>query len=730
MDQLVGTTLGRYRIERLLAHGGMAWVYRAHDPAFGRAVAVKVLPPALVDDPRVAERFLREARSMARLQHPHILPVHDVGEQRGIAYLVMHYVGGGGLHERLAAARHGNRLSLREVLGIARPIADALDYAHRNGVIHRDVKPQNILLTSQGYPFLTDFGIAKIRDAAGALPGPLTHANAVIGTPDYMSPEQGRGQPLDGRSDLYSLGVILYEMFTGRTPFRSQTPAETPLAIVMRHITAPPPPPRAINPQLPQALEWVLLRALAKQPGDRYPTGAALLDALEAAAGPPRLPQSQGGVAAQSPTMHLNPPPPPLSSPPPPTGFSLDPGAAARAVAGGPPPQVSPVPRAVPAPHPVIVTPGTGPGHAAARRGRRGRPWLAIAGAAALLALAAFFGVRAIVGTGSSGGAGSPLGVVDGEEAILFSSHRNNVHNSQIYTMNPDGSGQRILLSTKGHSWGPRVSPDGQFLVFSVVIGEHTDHSATGGGEQGRGHHEIFRARTDGGDITQITTTGDTVWNNAWAWTPDGTSVVFASDRDGNWELYRMDADGSDVVRLTDNTAQDGWPTITPDGESIIFASDRDGDPESSQLYIMGADGEDVRRLVSSEAYDTLPSIAPDGKTVVYSSRSGSLAEIYSLDLATATTTRLTSTVAMNTDPSFSPDGSKIVFTSDRDGNTNIYVMDRDGKNQTRITDDPGEDVTPFWAVIELAAANALAFPEAVAHPAELIAVLPRRRIA
>jgi TolB protein len=143
---------------------------------------------------------------------------------------------------------------------------------------------------------------------------------------------------------------------------------------------------------------------------------------------------------------------------------------------------------------------------------------------------------------------------------------------------------------------------------------------------------------------------------------------------------------------------------------------------------MMDADGQNVRRLVMSEAYDTLPNISPDGKSVIYSSQNGDLAEIYLLDIATGTPTRLTSTVAMNTDPSFSPDGSKIVFTSDRDGNTNIYMMDRDGKNQRRITDDPGEDVTPFWAVIEVASTTSTIVPMATMPPhGELVAVLPRR---
>ena len=798
MDQRLGTLVGRYRLERLIGRGGMAWVYQAHDPAFARTVAIKVLSPKLSGEPQYVERFLREARSMARLQHPHILPVHDVGEQGGSAYLVMRYVDGGSLHERLAATRTGEHLSLRDLLAIMRPVAEALDYAHRHGVIHRDVKPQNILLTAQQFPFLSDFGIAKIIDGSASMSGFLTLPDAVIGTPDYMSPEQIQGVPLDGRSDLYSLGVILYEVFTGRTPFRGETPVETPLAIMTRHITTPPPPPRDLNPQLPPAMEAVLLRALAKEPHDRYPTGAALLDALEAAVESMYQPPAQGIVASASRSDYRLPPTP--LPPPHPPWPDFDPGPAEAAeVAAGPTSRELPAPDAGAVATPVAGAAGVGAGRSSTRAGRR-PGWPLVVGAAALLALLAIFALRAVWGMGvapggaptgtvaasvaiatgptgvaapsasaasaasvqptagagatappsplvtpppsaRAGGAATPSGAVvpagaatptvaRTEEVILFSSHRNNVHDSQIYTMNTDGSGQRVLISTTGHSWGPRVSPDGKYFVFSAVItgGQHTNHSATGGGQQGSGHHEIFRARTDGSDIQQLTRTDALVWNNAWAWSPDSKSVVFASDRDGNWELYRMDADGKNVARLTDDPAQDGWPAWTADGRSIIFASHRVGG--LSQIFIMDADGKNARRLIASESDDTLPSVSRDGRSVVYASRFGDLSEIYIMDLDATTPARLTSTVAINTDPSFSPDGSKIVFTSDREGNTNIYVMGRDGKNLVRLTDDPGEDVTPYWAAVEVITSSPGDAGRALARPIdELYATVTRRDV-
>jgi len=315
-------------------------------------------------------------------------------------------------------------------------------------------------------------------------------------------------------------------------------------------------------------------------------------------------------------------------------------------------------------------------------------------------------------------------------EVILFASHRNNVHDSQIYIMNPDGSGQRQLTFTNGHSWGPRISPDGKYFVFSSVApGEHVDHSATGGGLIGQGHHEIFRANPDGSNIVRLTTT--TAWNNAWAWAPDGQSVVMASDRDGNWELYRMSYKGEQdgITRLTNNPAQDGWPAFTPDGKHIIFASDREGG--FSQLFIMDSDGQNVRRLSYSEAYDTLPDISPDGKRIVYSSQTGTqqtgiTSEIYAMNIDGSNSTRLTSTVAVNTDPSWSPDGKQVVFSSNRDGQTHIYVMNADGSELKRLTsEDPGEDVTAFWGSIQVTADDPLpvANPFTIPQPQE--AILP-----
>ena len=262
MPDLNGKSLGRYHIIEQLGEGGMAIVYRAYDTRLENDVAVKVIRtdnilPSVLNDALV--RFEREAKLLARLIHPNIVKVIDYGEYEGRPYLVMPYLPGGTLKKVL-----GKQTAWQESFKLLIPITEALDYAHSQNMIHRDVKPSNILLTQRGQPMLADFGIAKILDLGGA--PELTGTSMMIGTPEYMAPEQVTSKTVDHRADIYALGVVLYEMVTGRQPFL----ADTPMAVLLKHNTEPLPHPRQFVPNLPGDVEKVLLKVLAKNPEDRY----------------------------------------------------------------------------------------------------------------------------------------------------------------------------------------------------------------------------------------------------------------------------------------------------------------------------------------------------------------------------------------------------------------------------------------------------------------------------
>ncbi|HSQ40021.1 MAG TPA: protein kinase, partial [Anaerolineales bacterium] len=296
--------IGYYEIKSELGRGGMATVYRGYDPRFEREVAVKVLPPEMLHaDPQFRVRFQREAKIIARLEHPSIVPVYDVGEENNQLYFVMRFMGGGSLAERIRERVY----RVEEAARLLGQIAPGVDEAHAKGIVHRDLKPSNILFDNQNVPYISDFGIAKLTQADQSA---NVTGSAIIGTPAYMAPEQAMGSEVDGRADIYALGVILYEMLTGKQPYQ----ADTPMGLAIKHITDPVPHILNVKPDLPAWIGTIVATAMAKDRNDRFSTAGEMLETMQAflrgetpsrAAMP--LPPSTMQAASHAATAHVGP---------------------------------------------------------------------------------------------------------------------------------------------------------------------------------------------------------------------------------------------------------------------------------------------------------------------------------------------------------------------------------------------------------------------------------------
>jgi eukaryotic-like serine/threonine-protein kinase len=311
LNTLIGRSLGQYRIVERIGSGGMATVFKAYQPTLDRYVAVKVLPAYHARDPIFVKRFVQEARSVAKLQHANIVPIHDYGDQENITYIVMEYVEGGTLKDRLRQ----RQLTVLEAVDFIIQAAEGLGCAHSHGIVHRDVKPANMLLRKDGHLLLSDFGIAKILEGTTN----LTRAGTGIGTPQYMSPEQGTGQSVDRRSDIYSLGIVLFHALAGRVPYT----ADSPISITVKHLNDPLPLELLHAKGIPQPIEQVVLKMTAKPPADRYQTTDALIEALTSALATSQLflprwrpgMQQSGSIQALSLPAQQEVPKPPSSGP-------------------------------------------------------------------------------------------------------------------------------------------------------------------------------------------------------------------------------------------------------------------------------------------------------------------------------------------------------------------------------------------------------------------------------
>jgi Tol biopolymer transport system component/tRNA A-37 threonylcarbamoyl transferase component Bud32 len=659
-DDLLGQTLGQYQLRALLGKGGMSTVYLAYQPAMDRMVAVKVLPREFLHDDTFLMRFQQEARTIARLEHLHILPVYDVGQDKGIPYLVTRYLAGGTLADLL----NNDLPQMPVVIRIVEQVADALDYAHERGIIHRDLKPSNILLDDSGNAYLSDFGIARVAQAQADLTG-----SRVLGTPPYIAPEMvQKDQPVTASVDIYALGVITYEMLTGEPPYFD----EDPMRVLMAHVLEPVPSVRNIDPNIPPAVDAVVQRCLAKKPADRYPTAGAFAREFARAAQTPQAIPSQ--------------PPPPAAMPP----------------IAAPPASYDQRPSLPPAP----AYPAYPPPEAEHPRRRPSGCLIALGVAAGLIAVGAGI-VLAVTGgelnallpptrtpqptvtpTPSTGAAGvlTPGVATPAVESdrLAFASTRDGDY--EIYAVNRDGSDLQQLTFNEGiYDYSPNWSPDGAQIAYVSTAD---------------GDAEIMIMNADGSGIRAITDNNSKDVDPDWS--PDGEWITFSSNRDGDFELYIMRPDGSGLRQLTFNDLNDRRPRWSPDGSQIGYYAQVGDNTASSELFLINAAGGVPVRLTDNAVADLWPSWSPDGTQLVYTSAldvpEGNRA-LWVMELASRTATRLTDGLWHDDDPAWSPGGRYIAFDTDRNGNGYfaLYVLDLVSMELEALPFEAASDVAPAW---------------------------------
>ncbi len=629
---------GHYRIVELLGEGGWARVYRATDLNLQREVALKRLRPDRLSQPGLAHRLMREARTASRLSHPGIVPVFDAFEHDGTAWIVMELVDGVTLREVLQLR---GALPLEEILRYAEELTSALGAAHAAGLLHRDVTPRNVLISRDGRARLTDFGLAcgyvTAEDASQAPTASTASAlgGRTAGTPGYMSPEQLLGRPLDPRSDLFCLGVLLYEMCTGRAAFASATGGDLYDAVLHHE----PMTIGRLNYEIPEELERIIHKAMAKRPDERYQGAGDMLsdlrhlrrsiesvDTLPVAAHPPRRGKALLRIAAGAAAVLA------LAA-----GLAL---LRQRIWPGAPPPP--PVPRQV----------TTFPGW-------EGRPALSPDGD--LVAYVSDQSGNQDIWLADADGGGTPLRLTDDPavddtpawypdgRSLAFVSQRGGTES--IWKVARLGGPAILVLP---NAIDPAVSPDGTRIAFAR--------------KNGAGAYRIGVASLSSpGSAALLTGDKDGAWDHLRpAWSPDGREIVYEDFRD----LWIVPAAGGPARKLTSGEASDHDPVWSPAGRFLYFDSYREG---TLALWRVSAAGGEPERMTLGTGPETQPSVSRDGSRLAYSTYARN-PDIVLLDLAAGTRQRI-SGASTEDESAFAPDGRSLLFVSDRLGRSDLWLQ-------------------------------------------------------
>ena len=728
-----GDRIAHYEVLEQIGSGGMGEVYLARDTGLGRKVALKLLPSSLTADPQLRARFFREAQLASALDHPNICTIHEVGQSSSLPFIAMQYVEGRNLKQLI-----GSRpLKLDALLSISLQAADALAAAHDQGIIHRDIKSNNIIITPRGQVKVLDFGLAKLADLAGGEAGrtqsELTRTGVVLGTPNYMSPEQARGERVDHRSDIFSLGVVIYEMASGDVPFDRKSQAETMNAVINElHV-----PVVEINKDVPAGLSAAIDRALSKDPADRYQTMGEMLSNLRQVGRDVGLLGSSDSQGTVIPYVPLGRPTAQrwiwaITS----LGLALLVGLGLWFYVLPPRPQ---------APQPPLQT----------------TPLTSYVGMEFTPAFSPDGKQVAFVWNGEKGDnydiyvklveAGTPHRLTthpaedtfptwspDGSH-IAFRRHTNET--DAIYLIpSLSGTERKLadlfprLLGSAVAGDGMAYSVDGKFLAvpdkssagepFSIVlistetgekrqlssppaesIGDNTPAFAPDGRQlafsrmSGQGVEDIYLVAAEGGEPRQLTF--DNRFITDLNWTADGREIVFISDRGGDTGLWRVSASGGTPERLMTAVGYNITRlSISRQGHRLAY-SQMFIDSNIWRVELAGTKRKvsAPTMLISSSKPDYAPQYAPDGKRITFrSDRSGS-SEIWASEADGSSPVKLTNFGGPHAGaPCWSPDGKQIAFDARPEGNADIFVISAEGGRPRRLTEDPAEEIAPSWS--------------------------------
>ncbi|MFZ0064024.1 MAG: protein kinase [Pyrinomonadaceae bacterium] len=668
---VAGRTIGPYRLESQLGAGGMGKVYLAHDQRLGRKVALKLLDPRLTGESEQRTRFLREARLAGSLDHPNICTIHEVGEAAGHLFIAMQYVEG----ETLRRVISGRPLQLDSLLSISLQVADALAEAHKQGIIHRDVKAGNIIITPRGQAKVLDFGLAKLLERSeGEAETHLTMTGAVMGTPASMSPEQARGERADHRSDIFSLGGVLYEMATGHTPFIGRSKAD----VISALLNQPHRPAAEVNKKIPVDLSAVIDQMLAKDPADRYQSMPEMIADLR------QVVAQAGGLDNL---------------------FSSSAGRVG------------------------LITPYIPPRRQALLK----RPWaiasLAVGTALVMLGLiAAYLWSKSSLPTAPlqqslistfSGSHRKASFSPDGQR-IAFTNIVDNVPQIWIKTL---AQGEPVQITSGEESadrprWSPRNDQivytrrsQGTDSIWSVPPAGGASHKVVEGGRNPnwswdgarlvfeRGY-DIWTANADGSDqqkVEGVPPTDLLLADRMPVFSPDGAHVAFFQKSKGpHGDYWVVPAAGGQARRLTFDDSFGGAPAWTPDGQFIVFPSQRAG---SLTLWKVPAVGGEPQPVLGGTGEDTDPEISRDGRRLIFTNTRNSYI-VTLTDQATGGQKELYQSRSDLVDPSFSPQGDKILFFGFAEGGgIHLYIVNADGTNINQLTRGKGEqNVHPQWS--------------------------------